>query len=436
MFKFIAKNTDPITFTETKPIQKTTGTVLGMDDSHNVISLPPDTRLNKHTVVYGASGTGKSRCFVRNQIMQCVSRRESIVVTDSKGELYTDSAQFLRDNGYDVKVFNLADPKHSHSWNCIREIGTEPRQAEILAQIFADAFIKNTSEGKGDYFWDNAEMLLLQSLILYVVLDSSRPDGLKNINAVYEMLTGNTDAELEAKFDMLNENHPALSSWEVIKKASENVRRNIIIGLAVRMQTFLPPEIINITSSDDIDVEAPAREKCGYFVILPEQSTSASDCLSSLFFSFMLIKTAKYAELYGRNGMCDIPVNFILDDFQNIGRIPDFAKRLAIVRLRDIRVALVFQNITQLQSKYPKGIWEEIINNCDTQLFFGGAGQPTVKFISNSLIKAGSDLTYDDIANLSDKYCLIIIKNQEVLAVKKYDFSNHPAASQLQYKPI
>lgn len=449
-----------------KPIEATTGTVLGELDG-DVVSLPLKSRLNKHTAIYGASGTGKSRCFVRSQVMQCVARGESIIITDPKGELYADTAQFMKNNGYNVKVFNLVDPKFSDSWNCLREIMADPGQVELMAQTFADVVIKNTMEGgKGDHFWDNAEMGLLKALILYVILDEQRPEESKNIGAVYEMLTNNSETELNSCFDKLRRNHPALKPWSIFKQSSESVRGNVIVGLGSRIQVFQSPDIMKITQFDEIDLEAPAREKCGYFVIMSDQN-STLDFLSSLFFSFLFIRLVKYADVYGKNGACDIPVNFVLDEFPNIGQIPDFTKKLSTIRSRELRVAVIFQNIAQLQNRYPNGLWEEIIGNCDTQLFLGCTDQMTAKFISERTgemtvevnshqqrkdaltliqyvpqynetksIGKRAVLTPDEVMRLPSDNALIILRGQKVLKVQKYDYSKHPTSKEFVYTPV
>lgn len=451
---------------DVKPIEETNGTILGMFNTDEVISLPLNSRLNKHTAIYGASGTGKSRCFVRGQVMQCVTRGESIIITDPKGELYADTAQYMKNNGYNVKVFDLVDPKYSDSWNCLQEVMTDPDQTELLAQTFADIIIKNTSEGKGDHFWDNAEMSLLKALILYVVLDETRSNESKNIGVVYELLTNSSEEELANNFKKLKNNHPALKPWGIFQKASESVRGNVIIGLGSRLQVFQSPDIMRITQFNEIDIEAPAREKCGYFVIMSDQN-STLDFLSSLFFSFLFIRTVKYADVHGKDGKCDVPVNFILDEFPNIGQIPDFTKKLSTIRSRDLRVCVIFQNVAQLQNRYPDGLWEEIIGNCDTQLFLGCTDQMTAKFISERTgemtIEVNSQgvkketmaiaqaipsysettsvgkravLTPDEVLRVPNENCLIILRGQKVLKAKKYDYSNHPTAKQFIYTPI
>lgn len=447
---------------ECKPIEKTVGTILGIHPTEGkVVSLPQDAKINKHTAIFGASGTGKSRCFVRGQILQCVEREESIIITDPKGEIYADTAEFMRLRGYDVKMFNLVDPKYSDSWNCLAEIISNPENVELMAQTFAQVIVNNTNEGKPDPFFSNAEMNLLKALSLYVATvpetegEPVDPDNV-NVGAVYDMLTSKTDAELIGMFSKLDDSHPASKAWGIHMKGSENVRGNVVIALGARLQVFQAPVIRSITNHREIDLEGPAIRKTAYFVIMSDQD-STLDFLSSLFFAFLFIRLVRYADVKGKNGACDVPVNFILDEFPNIGSIPDFTKKLSTIRSRDLRVAVIFQNIAQLQNRYPNGLWEEIVGNCDTQLFLGCTDQMTSKFISERTgemtIEVSSEnisrksialtqsnpeyreshsagkryvLTPDEVMRLPNEECLVILRGQKVLKLKKFDFSNHP----------
>lgn len=440
-----------------KPITETTGTILGMKNG-KVCSLPITSGLNKHTAIYGASGTGKSRCFVRPQILQCVAREESIIVTDPKGEIYADTAEFMRQRGYDVKMFNLVDPQYSDSWNCLAEITINPDQIELMAQTFVQVIIQNTSGERGDHFWDNAEMNLLKALALYICMDDTRAENARNIGAAYELLTNNDEKKLNAMFDKLPIGHPAKQPWSLFKQSGDNVRGNVIIGLGARLQVFQSEIIKRITTYSEIDLEGPAKRKSALFVIMSDQD-STLDFLSSLMFSFLFIRLVRYADVKGKDGKCDVPVNFILDEFPNIGSIPDFTKKLSTIRSRDLRVAVIFQNVAQLQNRYPDGLWEEIIGNCDTQLFLGCTDQMTAKFISertgemtievNSIAAQRSSITIadniptyrdtksvgkryvltpDEVMRLPNSNCLVIMRGQKVLKLDKFDYSKHPGA--------
>ena len=222
-------------------IRKHSGTILGELD-HQVICIPPKTRFNGNLAVYGASGSKKTRAFCVNMILQCAARKSSLVICDPKSELYEKTSEYLRDQGYTVRVFNLVTPSASDSWNCLAEVGGQ----ELMAQLFCDVIIKNTGGEERDHFWDSAEMNLLKALVLYV--STSYPKEKQNIGEVYQLLTASSEKELNALFDVLPLTHPAKAPYSIFKQASEGVRGGVIIGLGSRLQVFQNKDIRNITS--------------------------------------------------------------------------------------------------------------------------------------------------------------------------------------------
>lgn len=189
---------------EINPIDKAEGTILG-EYRGKAVCMPKDTRLNRHIAIFGASGTMKSRAIIRNALFQDIKRGESVIITDSKGELYADTSELFRKNGYDVKVFNLVNPEHGDSWNCMADLNGDT----LMAQILTNVIIGNTSSGKGDHFWDGGEGNLLKALILYVDQDPTRDPEEKHLSAAYRLLTQNTEQQLTAIFDRLPLSHPA-----------------------------------------------------------------------------------------------------------------------------------------------------------------------------------------------------------------------------------
>ena len=433
---------------------KTDGIILGrMADK--AVCLPAQTRMNRNIAVFGASGSMKSRAFVRNMVFQCVKRGESMVLTDPKSELYNDMAEYLKNENYHVKVFNLVNPEYSDAWNCLKEIEGQ----EIMAQVLSDVIIKNTGSEKGDHFWDNSEQNLLKALALYVA--ECYPEEQKNMGEAYKLLALNSEEVLNKLFDMLPISHPAKAPYHIFKQASDSVRSGIIIGLGTRMQVFQNKLIRDMTSHDDMNLTLPGKEKCAYFCITSDQD-STFDFLSSLFFSFLFIKLVRYADKNGKNGKLEIPVAFILDEFPNIGKIPDFTKKISTIRSRNISVSVVFQNIAQLENRYPDNQFLEILGNCDTQLFLGCTDPITAEFISNRTgeVTVGvnshskalntwrvSDytpeyketsstgkrklLTPDEVLRLPLEEALIILRGQKVLRTQKFDYSLHPEAKKL-----
>lgn len=154
---------------EVKPVSKADGVILG-EFKGNAVCMPKDTRLNRHIAIFGASGTMKSRAIIRNALVQSLKRRELVVITDPKGELYEDTSQMYQQDGCDVKVFNLVNPEHDDSRNCMSDLDSDT----LMARVLTNVIIGNTSSGKGDHFWDNGEGNLLKALIWLIDQDRSR----------------------------------------------------------------------------------------------------------------------------------------------------------------------------------------------------------------------------------------------------------------------
>ena len=411
--------------------------------------------MNRNIAVFGASGSMKSRAFARNMIFQTVHRGESLVITDPKSELYEDMAQYLENNGYLVKVFNLVSPQNSDSWNFLAETEGE----EIMARTLVDVIIKNTGSPKGDPFWDNSEANLLKALVLYVMLEY--PEENRNMGEVYKLLTVSSESGLNKLFGVLPMSHPAKAPYNIFKQAAESVRGGIIIGLGSRLQVFQNQLICEMTSCDDIDLELPGRQKCAYFCITSDQD-STFDFLSSLFFSFLFIKLVRYADKHCSGGKLTVPVTFVCDEFPNIGTIPDFCKKISTVRSRGLNISIIFQNLAQLQNRYPQNQWQEILGNYDTQLFLGCTDELTATFISNrtgdmtigvsskakqlstwrvsnytpdyretSAIGKRKLLTPDEVLRLPLDKALVILRGQKVLKVDKFDYTLHPDSKKL-----
>lgn len=421
------------------------------------VCLPEDTRMNRNVAVFGASGSMKSRAYARNVIFQCVKRGESLIITDPKSELYGDMCLYLQENGYIVKQFNLINPENSDSWNCLAEIEGQ----EIMAQLFSDVIIKNTGSAKGDHFWDNSEMNLLKALVLYV--DQGFPPEGKNIGQVYKLLTMNSEQELNSLFDMLPLTHPAKAPFNIFKQASDTVRSGVVIGLGTRLQVFQNKLIRDITTYNEIDLTLPGYRKCAYFCITSDQD-STFDFLSSLFMSFVFIKLVRYADKYGDCGRLPVPVHILADELANGGcTIADLTKKISTIRSRALSISCIFQNLPQMQNRYPDNQWQEIIGNCDTQLFLGCTDEMTAEFISNRTGEVSvavsskakqlntwrvSDytpeyrethsigkrklMTPDEVLRLPLDEALIILRGQKVLKVGKYDYTLHPESKKLQ----
>lgn len=441
---------------------KAEGIILG-EHKGNVICLPKDTKLNRHIAIFGASGTMKSRAIIRNALFQAIKRNESVVITDPKGELYSDTAEMFRNEGYEVKVFNLVHPEHSDSWNCMSDLHGDT----LLAQDLTNVIIGNTSSGKGDHFWDNGEANLLKALVLYVDFDNTRSPEMKNLPAVYQLLTQYSERQLTAMFEKLPMDHPARAPYNLFAQASDTVRSGIIIGLGTRLQVLQNKSVAAITSRSDIDLTSPGRHKCAYFIILSDQNTTMA-FLSSLFFSFLFTKLTRYADSLPEQ-RCEVPVNMILDEFNNIGKIgsaadgSDFARTLSVIRSRDIKVMMAVQSLGQLQNRYPNNLWLEILGNADLQLMLGCSDSETASFYSeragdmsiqiNTTMTVRQTmavaqvipqyrhtegqgrrklLTPDEVLRLPNEELLCVIRGQNVLKLNKFDFTKHPMSKKIR----
>ena len=451
---------------------KAEGNILG-EHKGQLVCLPKDTRLNRHTAIFGASGTMKSRAVIRNALFQSIKRGESVIISDPKSEMYNDTSQMFRNNGYEVKVFNLVDPMHSDTWNCMSDMGTD----SLMAQMLTNIIIGNTNSGKSDHFWDNGELNLLKALVLYVALDSNRTEDQKNLAEVYLMITDKSDKDYADIYKDLPKDHPARSSLNLYIQASETVRQGIKQGLGTRLQVLQNKVVTRLISGNEIDLTAPGKRKCAYYIILSDQETSMA-FLSSLFFSFMFIKLTRFAD-NSPGGHCPVPVNLVLDEFNNIGRIggapdgSDFARSLSVIRSRDIRVMIAVQSLGQLQNRYPNNLWAEIIGNCDIQLMLGCTDDVTANYFSarsgDLSIQVDSTmttkqtvalaqvipqyretqghgrrklLTPDEVLRLPHNEMLVIIRGQNILKLTKFDYTRHPMSKEMipvsimDYQPV
>ena len=440
---------------------KATGMILG-EQKGQLVCLPENTRLNRHCAIFGASGTMKSRAIIRNALFSAIRRGESVLISDPKSEMYSDTAELFRNYGYEVKVLNLVDPKHGDSWNCMSDLNGDT----MMAQVLTNVIIGNTSSGKGDHFWDNGESNLLKALVLYTDLDKSLTPERKNLAYVYQLLTRNSEKTLTAMFEQLPMDHPARAPFNLFSQSSDTVKSGIILGLGTRLQVLQNEAVKQLVSFSDIDLTAPGKRKCAYYIILSDQETSMA-FLSSLFFSFLFIKLTRFAD-NSPDGRCPVPVNLILDEFNNIGRIggapdgSDFCRSLSVIRSRDIRVTIAVQSLGQLQNRYPNNLWAEIIGNCDIQLMLGCTDEVTADYISDRSgdmsIQVDSTMTVkktvaiaqvipqyretqgqgkrklltpDEVLQLPHDEMLVIIRGQNILKLNKFDYTRHPMSREM-----
>ena len=379
----------------TGPISELSGTLLGKlkddpddDDKYaEYVTLRPNNGLTEHIMVYGATGAGKTRGFVKPFILQCADKRstqESLICVDPKGEVYESMSSFLREQGYEVRMFNLLDMENSDAWNCLSGIEKD----KDLVQSIAEVIIKNTSNAnERQDFWEKAELNLLMALMHYVATQTIPgttellPIQQRSLGTIYRMLSNESFADLERRFEALPKGHPALAPYGIFKLANRQIWGNIAIGLGNRLSVFQNPLVDKITSYNEIDLTLPGQKPCAYFCCISAQDSSL-EFLSSLFFSQLFARLIEYGRRHGKHGRLPMTVNVCLEEFCNIGKLPDFKRVLNFCRGSGIFCQLIVQSIPQLQDRYPKTEWEELIGCTDIQICLGCNDVDTATYIS------------------------------------------------------
>lgn len=255
--------------------------------------------------------------------------------------------------------------KHSDRWNPLAE-----NQNITDVQTSSDVIISNTQrhDKGGDEFWPRAEENLLKAFEFYFLETLSDKNNLAN---VYKFLSNGDITEIDNMFKKMPDESPARMSYNIFASGSDTIKASVITGLGTRLQSFQNEELQKLTSETDIDLTLPGKKPCIYYVITNDMDSSF-DFIASLFFTFLFIKLVRYADSTS-NGKCKNDVYFMLDEFANLGQnaIPDFNKKISTVRSRGLAIIPIFQNVGQVQNRYPNGLSDEIIGNCDTRLGLG-----------------------------------------------------------------
>ncbi len=355
------------------------------------------TQLNLNTIVLGGSGSGKSRYFVKPNILQANS---SIVVTDPSGELLMSCGKFLEEQGYVVKVFNIEDMSNSMRYNPFAYVHED---ADI--PLMVDTIVSNLEgmvKPKGaNIFWDEALRTLLIAICGY--LFETQPMEKRNFTNVARLLElmdvdENSEAEkdeLDKLFDDLEEADPtsyAVSNYKVIKSAGRGeTAQNISITTLSKISRFFNlKKIANLTYKDELNLDEIGQRKCALFVITPQANTTYNFLAAALYtqlFDLLYKQGVKNAKR--RRTTCvevDMPVRFLIDEAGNIGTIPRLENVMSTCRKYNISISLIYQNMAQVQTLFEKK-WEILVGNCDTMLFLGDIDPSTVKLISERLGK-------------------------------------------------
>lgn len=416
-------------------------------------------RENLNVLVIGGSGSGKSRFYVKPNIMQL---NTSYVVTDPKGELLRSTGKLLEDNGYKIRVFNLIDMRNSHNYNPFayvydRKTG-ELNKSYVIKMV--NVLMKNTKQegASGDQFWDDATKALLSALAFYLL--EKRPECERNFAWVMQLLKQaevkedeeDFESPLDIKFKELEAENPtsmAVSYYKDFKKAAGETAKSILISCAVRLQAFNLPDVANLTHTDTLELDKIGDEKTAVFVIIPSSDVTFNFLAAMMYTQLFdtLYDTANFK--YG--GRLPVHVRCLLDEFANIGTIPDFDKLLATMRSMEISANIIIQNIAQLKKMYDKS-WEILTGNCDSLLFLGGKEASTTEMISKALGKETIDvvaqnrtkghrnnstsinnsimgrelLTADELTVMPTDECILIVRAFHPFYCHKFDIEKHP----------
>ena len=426
-----------------KILSKNKGIILAEDNY-----LPVDKRGNVNVLVVGGSGSGKSASYSIPNAFQMLG---SYVFTDPKGELYDKTAGYLKSNGYDIKVLNLVNPENSDGYNPLMHI-----QSEIDVDVIANTIIKGQdSDGKGsDPFWDNNAEMLLKSLIYYLL--EKRPKEEINLTSCAEMVraaaSSNGTNLLRELMSELPLSHPARTNFQSVEvvAGSEKTYSSILSTLQSKLGKFDSQEIANVTSTNTINFEDIANHKTAVYVISSDTHT-AYNFLLTIFFAQMIQQLYNYADLNG--GRLKVPTYFILDEFANIGQIPDFDKKISTSRSRGISFSVILQNLDQLEAVYEKS-YETIMGNCDTHVFLGSNSFKTVEYFSKQLgettiardtkstnrdknfskqgystsdqIMGRALMTPDELRRMDNDLCIIFEKGLKPIKANKYYYFTNP----------
>jgi len=410
-------------------------------------------RRNLNILVVGGSGSGKTRFFCKPGIM---SVNCSYLIVDPKGEMLRSTGYLLKEEGYDIKVFDLIHPRQSDGYNPFTYIRDDPDVLKLM-----DNLVKNTTPPKGasnDPFWEKAEIALDSALMLYLLYEA--PVEEQNFEMLMFMLecarVMEEDEQYQSPLDLLfqtleerDPSHIAVREYKVYKQAAGKTAKSILVTASVRLAAFIFPQYAAMMQTDEMDFASMGERKRAIFCVIPVNDGSMNYLVSMLL-------TQCFQQLYLRaderyNGRLPVPVRVIQDEWANVVQPDSYPKVLATCRSYNIGINIIVQNIQSIKALY-KDEWESVIGNCDTLLFLGGGNEPTsLEFVSKLLGKetvhtrtrgqtkgrsgsssvnfqqTGRDLmTPDEIRMLPTNDALLFIRGEKPVRDKKYDIKKHP----------
>ena len=353
----------------------------------------PKYARNKNILVIGGSGSGKTRFFVKPNLMQMHS---SYVVTDPKGTVVLECGKMLEDGGYEIKILNTINFKKSMKYNPFAYIKSEKDILKLVQTIIANT--KGEGEKAGEDFWVKAEKLYYTALIGYIFYEAPREE--KNFKTLLDMIDASEVREddesymnpIDRLFEALEKRHPthfAVKQYKKYKLAAGKTAKSILISCGARLAPFDIEELRELMSEDELELDTIGDRKTALFVIISDTDDTFNFVVSIMYSQLFNLLCDKADDVYG--GRLPVHVRCLLDEFANIGLIPKFEKLIATIRSREISASIILQAQSQLKAIY-KDNADTIIGNCDSTLFLGGKEKTTLKELSETLGKETIDL--------------------------------------------
>ena len=427
--------------------------ILTQTESLTMNSRPkdPKTARNKNVLIIGGSGSGKTRFWLKPNLMQCHS---SYVVTDPKGSIVVECGNLLRRKGYDIRILNTINFKKSMHYNPFAYIHSEKDILKLVTCLIANT----KGEGKaGDDFWVKAETLLYTALIGYLHFEA--PDGEKNFAALIEMInsmeTREDDEDFKNPVDLLFEElegrspqHFAVRQYKKYKLAAGKTAKSILISCGARLAVFDIDDLREITKEDELELDTLGEKKTALFLIMSDTDDSFNFLISMCYTQLFNLLCEKADDEHG--GRLPVHVRCLIDECANIGQIPKLEKLVATIRSREISACLVLQAQSQLKAIY-KDNADTIIGKMDTRIFLGGSEPTTLKELNQALGKETIDtyntgesrgrevshslnyqklgkelMSMDELAVMDGGKCILQLRGVRPFLSDKYDITKHP----------
>ncbi|MDW0096025.1 type IV secretory system conjugative DNA transfer family protein [Clostridioides difficile] len=353
----------------------------------------PKYARNKNVLVIGGSGSGKTRFYVKPNLMQMHS---SYCVTDPKGTIVLECGKMLEDNGYEIKILNTINFKKSMKYNPFAYLRSEKDILKLVQTIIANT--KGEGEKAGEDFWIKAEKLYYTALIGYIFYEAPREE--KNFATLLDMIDASEVREddetymnpIDRLFEALEKREPthfAVKQYKKYKLAAGKTAKSILISCGARLAPFDIQELRDLMKEDELELDTLGDRKAALFVIISDTDDTFNFVVSIMYSQLFNLLCDKADDVYG--GRLSVHVRCLLDEFANIGLIPKFEKLIATIRSREISASIILQAQSQLKAIY-KDNADTIVGNCDSTLFLGGKEKTTLKELSETLGKETIDL--------------------------------------------